>query len=314
MRWIAGASLIAVAIGMGWAATAMIPAATVTIDQTSLKFLPPDTQGLAVVDVAGLRGAPLVQTALQLQPTLEGPQGLQQFITETGVDPLKDVDTVTVAKVGQKDAFVVIQGRIDKFKVQQALTNSGKQSEGYLGQTIFYDKNGAVALLDSVVLLGQVDAVKKALDQMQIPGSAPLRSDLMAQIQTIEAGNQVWAVGNFSIADLPAAGIRGPAPAMEMLKSLQGGTYQMRVDTGIHARATGNFSDADSAKNLRDLARGALALIKMQVAKQQPDMLNVLDGIQVSTTGNTLVVQVDESGDLLNKMRHGLNGLNGIIR
>lgn len=315
MRWIAGASLIAVAIGMGWAATARIPAATVTIDQNSLKFLPPETDGLAVVDVAGLRGSALVQSALKDHPPAQdGPQSLQQFITETGVDPVKDIDTITLAKVGQKDGFIVVQGRIDKFKVQQALMNSGKQSDAYLGQTIFYDKDGAVAILDNVVLLGQADAVKKALDQMQIPGSAPLRSDLMAAIQTIDAGNQVWAVGDFSIADLPAAGVRGPAPAMEMLKSLQSGTYQMRVDSGIHARGTANFADADSAKNLRDLARGAIAIAKMQVAKQQPDMLQVLDGVQVSTAGNTLVVQVEESGDVLNKMKHGLNQLNGLVR
>jgi hypothetical protein len=128
----------------------------------------------------------------------------------------------------------------------------------------------------------------------------------MAAIQTIAAGNQVWAVGDFSINDLPAAGVRGPAPVVEMLKSLQSGTYQMHVDSGVHARATGNFADADSAKNVGDFARGAIAVAKLQVAKQQPDLLHALDGIQVSTTGTTLTVQVDESGDLLKKL-HSLN-------
>ena len=63
MKWIIGVSVFAIA--MGWVATATIPAATVSIDPTSLKFLPPETQGLAIIDVAGLLGAPLVQVISQ---------------------------------------------------------------------------------------------------------------------------------------------------------------------------------------------------------------------------------------------------------
>jgi hypothetical protein len=313
MKWILGAAMIAIA--MGWAATATIPAATVTIDPTSLKFLPPETQGLAVIDVAGLVGTPLVQDAVKNRPLIQnGPPDLQEFITATGIDPMKDINTVTVAKLGMKYAFFVVQGRIDKFKVQQYLVDKGKQADGYLGQTIYYDKDGAIAVLDNVLLAGQVDAVKKGLDQMQIPGSSPLRSDLLAALQTIDAGNQIWGVGDVSVSDLPATGLRGPAPVMDMLKTLQRGTYQMRVDTGVHIRATGSFADADSAKNISDLVAGALAIAKLQVAKGQPDMLQVLDGIQVNNSGTTLTLKIDEPGDLLKKASHGLNGLTGKIR
>jgi hypothetical protein len=297
MKWIVGLSMIAIA--MGWVATATVPAAPVSIDPTSLKFLPQETTGVAVIDVAGLRGAPLVQT--QLEKITVAPK-LQQFIDETGINPKTDIDKVTFAKLGARDGFVVVQGRIDKSKVGQFLMDKGKQADAYLGQTVYYDNDGAFALLDNVIVAGQVDAVKKALDQIQLPGSSSLRSDLTAAIQTIDAGNQIWAVGNFSISDLGDAGLRGPAPVVEMLKSLQGGTFQMRIDTDIHARATGSFADADSAKNISDLASGALAIAKLQVAKQQPDLLHALDGIQVSSSGTTITVTIAESGDLLKKL------------
>src|SRR5215467_13269510 len=162
MKWIVGVAMIAIA--MGWAATATMPAATVTVDPTSLKFLPPETQGLAVIDVAGLVGTPLVQDAVKNRPLIQNaPQDLQEFIAATGIDPMKDINTVTVAKLGMKDAFFVVQGRIDKFKVQQFLADKGQQSDAYLGQTIYYKNDGAIAVLDNLVLLGQVDAVKKAL-------------------------------------------------------------------------------------------------------------------------------------------------------
>jgi hypothetical protein len=313
MKWIVGVTMMA--ISMVWAATATTPAVTVTIDPTSLKFLPPETQGLAVIDVAGLVGTPLVQDALKNRPlTQSGPADLQEFMAETGIDPTKDINTVTVAKLGINDAFFVVQGRIDKFKVQQFLVDKGRHPDAYLGQTIYYDKDSAIVVLDNILLLGQVDAVKKALDQMQIPGSSPVRSDLMAAIQTIDAGNQIWGVGDVSINDLPAAGLRGPAPVVDMLKTLQHGTYQMRVDTGVHIRATGSFADADSAKNISDLAIGALAIAKLQVAKGQPDMVQALNGIQVNNSGTTVTLKIDEPGDLLKKVSHGLNGLSGKIR
>jgi hypothetical protein len=311
MKWIGG--LLTVAVIMGWVATASIPAAPVSIDPASLKFLPPETQGIAFVDVAALRNATLVQNALQTA-TLDFQKGLANFVDATGLDPQKDVDRITAGKLGDNQVLMIIQGRIDKFKAEQFFRDKGKEEETYLGQTIYHDGDGGFVFLDGVVLMGgQLEAVKKGLDQMSLPGSTPLRADLTAAIQTIEAGNQVWAVGDFSIADMPAA-IREPAPIVELLKSLQRGTYQMRIDSDIHARATGTFSDENSARNIGDLARGALAVAKLQVATQQPDMVHVLDGIQVSNSGPTLTVRVDESGDLLNKIGHGLNGLNGKIR
>ena len=157
--------------------------------------------------------------------------------------------------------------------------------------------------MENLVLLGQSNAVKKAVEQVQLPASSPLRTDLMAAIQTIDVGNQIWGVGDFSVGDLSNLGVRGPAPALEMLKSLKSGTYQMHVDTGIQARAVGNFTDVESAKNIGDLVRGALAVAKMQIAQQQVDMVKLLDGIQVTNSGTTLTLRIDESGELLKKLK-----------
>jgi hypothetical protein len=300
MKWVGG--LLAIAVIMGWVATASIPAATVSIDPASLKFLPPQTEGIAFVDVAALRNAALVADVLKTG-SLEFEKGMANFVYATGLNPQQDVDRITVGKLGANEILMIVQGNIDKFKAQQYFRDKGKDEETYLGQTIFHDDgNGGFVFLDGVVLMGQINAVKKGLDQMSLPGSAPLRSDLTAAIQTIDAGNQVWAVGDFSLADLPP-GVSDRTPVVDLLKSLQRATYQMHIDTDIHARATGTFSDENSARNISDLARGALAVAKMQVAKQQPDMIHLLDGIQVSNSGTTLTVRVDESGDLLKKLQ-----------
>jgi len=300
MKWLLGVSMIAIALALG--ATAPIPVAAVSVDDVSLKFLPPDTEGIAFFDVAGLRDSPLAQEELK-NGALGLPRGLMEFQSATGFDLQRDIDKVTLGKLGAKDGLVIVQGRLDKFKIEQYLKDKGKESEVYLGQTLFHDGDSGILVLNNVAVIGPLAAVKRAIDQMQLPGSSPLRSDLMAAIQTIEPGNQMWGVGSFSMNDLRAAGIRGPAPAVDMLKALESGTYQVRLDTGIHAQMTGKFSDADSARNVGDMARGFISLARVQVSRQQPDLARLLDGIQISNTATTLTMKVEESGELLKKLK-----------
>jgi len=292
VKWILGISLMAVA--MGFAATATIPAATVPVDAVSLKFLPPETQSLAFIDVGALRTAPLLKDALNGK-NINLPAQFDEFLRATGLDVQRDLDRVTIAKMNARQGFAVAQGRIDKFKAEQYFKDKGKQPEAYLGQSLYRDGNGAFVFFDDVVLAGEVAAVKKAIDQMQLPGSLPLRPELMAALQTIEPGNHVWGAGTVSMKDFERLGVPGPRQVADIVKTLRTGTYQMRVDTGIHAKAVGNFADAESAKNVSDLARGALAIGKLQLAKQKPELLQIVDGIQVSSSGATVTVLIEES-------------------
>src|SRR5262249_22302084 len=163
---------------------------------------------IVVIDVAGLRNASLVRDVLKDQK-LTVPREWDEFAKATGTNPELDIDKVTIGKLNSQDALVIVQGRIDKFKIEQFLKDKGKQPQAYLGRNLYLDGDGAFVLLDNVAVLGKINAVKKAVDQMQLPGASPLRGDLMAAIQTIEAGNQVWGVGDFSVNDLGTLGVRG---------------------------------------------------------------------------------------------------------
>jgi hypothetical protein len=297
MKWVLVAAMFAFAMGL--AVTAPIPVATAMIDDVALKFLPAETTGIAFIDVAALRSAPLVQSVLQGKD-VPLPRPLVE-IAKTGFDPQRDIDKVTFAKLSGPDSFAIAQGRIDKFQIEQYLRDNGKVPEAYLGQNLYRYRDGAFVLLDNVVLAGQVNAVKKAIDQMQLPGSLPLRSELRTAMQTIDPGSHVWGVGDISALDLGAVG--APNPGVDLLKALRSGTYQMRVDTGIQARATGEFADAESATNAAEMARGAITIARLQMTRQQPDLLQLLDGIQVTNSGTSLTVRIEESGELLKKLQ-----------
>ena len=307
MKWMFCASILA--LTLGWVGTATIPAATVTPDESILKYFPPETKGVAFIDVASLRSAPLVQSALNQGKFQSLPPGVNDFMESTGFDVRRDLDRVTIGTISARERLVVAEAHYDRFKAEQYVKDRGTGTEIYLGRTVYRNGDGAVTFLDNLILFGTETAVKQALDRMTYPGGVQISTDLLDAIHTIDAGNQIWAVGN-SLEIAAPAGL-AQTPAAQILQSLRRGTYEMRIDQDIHARALADFTDTNTATSLADMARGFIAVAKLQVAKQQPDLLHVLDGIQVSSSGSTVTAQIEEPGDLIN---HGLNGFNGLRR
>jgi len=309
MKWIVGVSVVAAVVFA--VATATIPAQTIVPDQTVLKLFPAETQGVAFVDLAALRNTPLgVEIMAQGAPLTPQVPKLQDFIDATGFNFREDVDRVTVARLDARRAIFVIQARFDQFKVERYLADHVTRLDTYMGRTIYEDRDHdfGVAFIDGLVISGYTDAVKKAVEQVSLPASSiALRSDLLAAIRNFEAGSQVWAAGEFNFEELPVAQLppqaAGAGPIFDLLKTLQGGTYQMRVDTNIHAKAVANFTSAENAKTLSDLSRGVIALVKTRVAAQNLDLLHALDGLQVSYSGTQMFVNIDEPGDLVKKLR-----------
>src|SRR5262245_54896400 len=305
MKWIAG--VLVVAVGFGVLATRTIPAQTVTPDLGILKLMPGETQGVAFIDAAALRNTPLGQEFIAEGRIPTTPPKLDEFVQATGFDFRRDMDRLTVGRLADKRMLLVVEGRYDKFKVERFLSDHVSRLESHMGRQSYEDRDldVGVAFMDTMIIAGYIEAVKKAIEQASVPASSMLLSDdLLATIRTIDAGNQVWGVGEFHFDELPVPKLapQGAGPVLELVKTLRGGTYQMRVDRDVSARITGRFTDADSAKTIADVGRGMVSLMKLQVAKDQ-DILQALDGVQISNSGTTIVVNIDETGDVLKKLR-----------
>ena len=305
MKWLCGASILA--LTLGWAGTATIPAATITPDESILKYFPPETKGVAFIDVVSLRSAALVQSALAKGWLQSLPSGVNDFMESTGFDVRRDLYRVTIGTISERDRLIVAEAHYDRFKAEYYVKDRGAEPETYLGREIYRKGDGALTFLDDVILVGTYRSVKQGLDRVTYPGGPQIGSDLLDAIRTIEAGNQIWAVGKSMEFNLPA-GALSQTPAAQILQSLRRANYQMKIDRDVHAHVVADFTDSNIAGNLADMARGFIAVAKLQVAKQQPDLIHVLDGIQVSSSGSRVIAQIEESGDLIS---HGFNGLNG---
>jgi len=293
MKWILGACIVAVVAGV--VATMTVPAQTITPDETTLKLLPQDLQGIAFIDVAGLRNATLIQDLLQKQGFPGVPQ---DFMDATGIQPLRDIDKATIG-IGSKPV-VILEARYDRFKVEQYLQNQGAASETYLGRTLYSpqpQQPESITFIDRYIVAGDTDLVKQVVDRMAAPAANVLQNAaLMEMIRRIETGNQVWLVG--ANAGTLTRSVPAPPEVQNILTSLTSGSYQMRIAQDVHVKAIGNFSTNESARNSADMLRGLIALARTQTA-QQPDLLHLLDGVRVEDTGNLMTIQIDAPGDLL---------------
>ncbi len=124
MKWIVGVSIF-FATALGWVATTTIPAATITPDEATLKYFPPETESIAFVDVAALRDVPLVHDVMyQGQMTSVSPE-IGGFIDSTGFDVRRDLDSVMIGRSG-RDHLMVANARYDKFKAEQFLKTKAR--------------------------------------------------------------------------------------------------------------------------------------------------------------------------------------------
>jgi hypothetical protein len=322
MKWILGITVTAVLVGM--VATMTVPAQTVTPDEATLKLFPTETQGIAFVDLAGLRAAPLFsEFVMQKLPRL--PRDAREFQEATGFDLQRDVDKVTAAYMDQRDVLVIVQARYDHFKVEQFVKDKAGTiaTETYLGRVIYKPDHhsdgdsdsdaheGGFSFIDNMIIGGNLARVKQAIDRLAAPAPNVMQNtELVNQIRTIEIGNQIWAVGKFDVSMFGINAQQAPGQIGEMVHSLRGGSYQMRIDQDLHLKAIGSFGSAEMAKATNDMLRGLLAMGKLQVAQEQR-LTQLLDGVSVENAGETVTVNVNARGELLKEIHDGrvLRGL-----
>jgi hypothetical protein len=210
---------------------------------------------------------------------------------------------------------VIVRATYDRFKVEEFVKGRGASIDSYLGRTLYLPKQEnqpeaqmTVSFIDNLIVAGNIVTVKQVIDRLAAPARSALDNEtLMAGIRGIEVGNQVWAVGEFSVDSIPEAG-RIPAPALEFVRYFTGGSYQMRLDTGVHLTAVGNFTNDEKARQTADVLRGLLAVAKLQTS-QQPDMLRLLEGVRIDYTRNTMTVRFDGDGELLKKLQPQRRGV-----
>lgn len=234
--------------------------------------------------------------------------GLDRFTTQTGVNPLQDVDRVAAFEKG-----VIVSGNFDNAKWSQMLQAGGDAKQYGDHATLFQrGPNGMRALRDGgsaydpstvvnwknqmVAYAEDEESAKQIVDRLEgrAPSEEPLLNDSMAY------GEVYGVVSAKMLAEL----LPDDQPALKQTLEESASRIELHADTmsdvGIVADVEG--PDADKVKDLGKSLGAALAIGRMQAAAEgKDDVAELMDLAKVVTREGQFRVELALPMEMLEK-------------
>lgn len=291
------------------------------------KYLPADTEIVIHVNVRQILDAELVKKyGLEpLRSALAG-SGMHEVITALGLDPLKDVKTVTIAGPGgdrPEKNLIVVHGTFDTERLQAAAVKLAKaknvplkihELKGHkIYETTPLEEKGqkdamfiALPDPDTIVLAAVKDYLVEALDRRAAKKDATLKKDLVRLIEKVDARQSLWLVGLKS--GLGGAALNSDEKAKEILDKLESFSTGLTVAGDVKFEVVLAARNAAAADDLKkelstglDQARGGIAFI-IQNRPELAPLAEVLDAVKIGVQGSALVVKSNVSTSIIDKV------------
>ncbi len=239
----------------------------------------------------------------------------QEFVQKTGVDLQKDVFAVVGAIYGSfesknPEALGIINMKYDEGKLLAVFKEKGvfTSEEAYGGRTLYTLKNEdeakdmRLAFLNKAnIVVGSPLQVKKALDLAAKNGKSVLQTPVMMKyVDKLDKTSMFWlAVGDIpaKVKDAPAGGMMpidlSKAEAFTAVADFKNKTLSGELRL-ISNNESGN-------KQIADMLNGLKALGAMGAAKE-PELGELLNGIQLSSAADHVKLVFSLSEELMNKL------------
>lgn len=286
-------------------------------DQQLLNMVMPEAKVLAGVNVLQAKASPFGNYVV-MQMT-NNQNGLQDFISSTGFNPLQDVNEILAASSGDKTSrsgLVLATGTFNADSITAAIVKDGNhQASMYSGATLVTSSNAkdfhAVAFLNNTIAVaGDVASVKSALDRRN--SATPLSADLLTKINTLSTTEDAWSLSLASFESLfpaPAAGNQ-PSP-LAMIKNIQESSGGVKFGSEVKVNAQAITTDPKDATALGDVIKFVAQLVAMQAAKDPmaASAASLLQNLNVTTSGTAvnIALSIPENSleALLQNFHHG---------
>lgn len=296
-------SAVIVALGLGTGLVAYyngsLPIGRSLGSETELAYLPSSAVAVGYADVRSIMNSEFRQKLRQMLPTGEEKEKIQ---AELGVDIEKDIDTVAAAYMGGSSPFdgavVVVRGRFDEGQIEAKAVQHGATVGEYRGKKLVsmstgtqtaegesHHANGGVAFLEpGLVALGEVTAIKLAIDSAATGEDIRKNTELMDVVNDLHGTGNAWFVGKFDAitgqSGMPQQ-IRDHLPPVNMF------AVSAHVNGGVRGAIRADARDDQAAEQLRDVVRGALAAGRL-MSGQNKQMDTILNSLQITGSGKTV--------------------------
>lgn len=286
-----------------------IPSLTASrVGPAELAYLPADSSIIAFADVRDVMNSELRQ---KLRQVLPGDQQKREELQRlTGIDLERDIDRVVAAvgADGEKSTVAILSGRFNPTQIESLARQHGGEVVDYGGKRLIRGVGEkrqpgdgrrhpevvpALAFIEpNILAIGAEPAVRKVIDTRASGQNITNNTGLMKIIGTVSSGNNVWAVGRMDnfISRMPRE-VATRMPPIEWFAATG------RVNGGIHASFRAEAKDDAAAENLRDVVRGALALVKMQAG--DPKFASVANSIRLEGSGRSVAVSFSIPAEMI---------------
>ena len=270
-----------------------------TTGPQELRYVPAEAALVGYANVRDVMNSDLRQRVHTVIPKHEREQ--HDLEKHTGINVERDIDHVVAALVKfeahAKDTagMVLARGRFDNVRLEALAREHKGVIEDYKGKRLVRPpaevhggRGPAVAFLEpGLIALGDDVTLRRAIDTYAGGGqNLTTNKEMMGLIRDVEAASNAWAVGRFDSlpnrANLPPA-VMAQIPAMRYFVAAG------RVNGGISGTLRVEARDDESAKNLRDVVGGILALARLQ-AGSRPELQAMVQTLQLSGTGKTVAL------------------------
>lgn len=301
------------------AAAAILLVASAAMAKTdALSLVPKDAVSVGVVHINQIRSSPLSSTLFEHTDKISSNGEADKFLTEAGLDPLKDIDMVVVAtsprsNLGREaDVVVLVDGRFNVERLTAALLSRGAtKKNGYLVLPESESK-GAVAFPDSrQAIIGNESSVAEALTSRAAGGSGfSTASFLGGYVSRLDPNATAWALVDVTRASrligAPHVPNRQDAPGQALATAVRNistvGVWATDTGDALKLGAFGMANDQETLELVEDTLRGALSAMRLAVKDSQPDMVSVLRRFEVARSNDAVRITGTIPGEALRKM------------
>jgi hypothetical protein len=283
------------------------------------KLLPDKSEVVASINIKALVDSDIAKNnnlESQIRDGIKNQPQAQAILSELGLDPLKDIHSITLGMAGLKpgrngdntpdELLIIIHGSFDQNRIESklaayaaaepsklAIANSGR-SKIYEFKEKKPSNFAAFADAKTIVASPKSESVEAALSK----GSSQLSSSLTSLLSKVDEKASVWAVvGKEAFKNIPQAAAVPP--------NISGVTITINVQKDIKLEALLHMTDAAAAKNLSDQLQQYVGLLPALV-QQNPDtpkeVVESLNSLKVTDKGSAVCASLEITGEAIRKL------------
>ncbi len=324
-RYFVAISAAVLAIGLGTGIVASYMGLPVSVFSSAagpeeLQYVPADAAVVAYANVREVLNSDFRKRFNDIGPSQDDKN---EFEEKTGLNFEQDVDSV-VAAVMPKDGMannpagsflVLARARYQASRLEALALEHGAQVSDYNGKRLITHKDDdgkgeemAFGFVEAdLVAFGSLSSVKASIDARASNRNVVSNNEMMKLVNEIDNAN-AWAVGKFD-AIAEKAGL--PSEISTAMPAISWFSAAGHVNGGISGTFKAEAKDEATAKNLRDLMGGFLAMAKMQAANK-PGMQQLADSLVISGEGNSVALAFSIPSEVLDVIEVLAKGRKGL--